>query len=1399
MARLILPPHGSGPVNEGEQRAIQFLVENLPPLPPMPKMDGFKGGVNEYVVIPNIEIPDTGAHRFLEIDAIIIAPHAVYVVEIKDWGPRIEGNDHFWYLNGKRERKNPHRTLNYKCQVLRTLMGQAGADLYTKVWYQGVVVIARENVFLDLQGNCEFTSYALDSSLSSYLKDPLRLSTPKKVAEDQIALFQKDLVEAIVGKGQAHSDGPKIIEGYRVEETLHIQEGLIEYLGRSIHGHGKGPLKRLRVFTLPLYKSPEEKKLLEERIMRDFEALETIGSHPNIVSLKGFHEHEADQLVEVLDWAEEGTLRMVMSKGTLTLDQKLGIVQGIAQGLQAAHGKGIVHRDLRPENVLMAASGPKIMNFDRAYMVEGKYHTVWSARSANLDRRYLPPELALPAGQYDVYDASDLYSLGAIFYELLCGDVPYDSPESFEAAGGVLSGDKLPSKAVAGLPEWIDELISKLYAADVKNRYEDAECFLKDFYLKQAPSPASLSPSALPEPSPKVNELTDPNRIFQVGERIGDYRITRHIKSGGFAQVYQATHVLHDKDYALKVNNQSVPLDALIDEFRYLNELVHPNIVKVHWSGRLPGGRYYIAMEYLEGESLGEYAWGQKKMAIPQVIDLAKNILGALRYLHEGELRSGVLGGKPLYHRDIKPNNIIWVPERSFVLIDFNIAKEARQCRTFVGTWPYIAPDLIEGPKINWNDSGDTFALGVTLYELVCKKHPYPNGEPRTDASPIHPWDIAGCEDFSEPFVEFLFKAVQPIMDARFKTANEMEDALELISHGPFYNLRHPEKMPQTFELTQEEKGLKNYNPFVKRLRRLFSQAKFSNAGTRGLDEVAQHTYIPTRLDEELIPAILHGNYRLVIITGNAGDGKTAFIQQLEAQAKGVEVLPSKNGSRFSIGGIPFESNYDGSQDEGDIKNDEVLSRFLRIFAGLKDFSLTQEGRILAINEGRLMEFMGEPDRATQYGHLYEVIDQYFNERGDVQLPAGMILVNLNWRSVVAGDSETPSILEKQLRAFLKEEFWASCKSCDHASECFVHYNSMSFGDPAAGSEIRARLGKIFEAVHLRRQLHITMRDLRSALSFLICRDCGCEDIPKLLNKIGNDVERLNYIGHSYWNITEEANDTGALDRLVGLLRTIDVGRVAQPGVDRDLHFLPLDEMPVLVMENHRHDFPHQVLEQMHAAMREGIPAERDEETLALIKRHHALAVRKFFFEGRSQETHKRLPYRHISWFVEVIAGSSEKATEKARTTIIEAVSLGEGCRNKDLARNNICVAATNEKDPRWTSLRLFPENDFEIHVPKLGGLANYLEHTQDRFILRHKHRKEVSLEVNLDLFELLTYVAQGFTPSLNDLYGRYIELIIFKNTLQHLPYRSVVITEDHRKFYSIKATDKNQLVLEKV
>src|SRR5258708_38559790 len=114
--------HGATPVNEGQRRVVDYLRNALP---------------NTYTLIPNFQIAQHG-HPPYEYDLAVIASHAVYVVEIKDWPGYISGDDSQWRI-GSQFRDNPWPTANNKARVLKSLLGrQVSSDL----WVEALVVIA---------------------------------------------------------------------------------------------------------------------------------------------------------------------------------------------------------------------------------------------------------------------------------------------------------------------------------------------------------------------------------------------------------------------------------------------------------------------------------------------------------------------------------------------------------------------------------------------------------------------------------------------------------------------------------------------------------------------------------------------------------------------------------------------------------------------------------------------------------------------------------------------------------------------------------------------------------------------------------------------------------------------------------------------------------------------------------------------------------------------------------------------------------------------------------------------------------------------------------------------------------------------------------------------------------
>jgi hypothetical protein len=795
-------------------------------------------------------------------------------------------------------------------------------------------------------------------------------------------------------------------------------------------------------------------------------------------------------------------------------------------------------------------------------------------------------------------------------------------------------------------------------------------------------------------------------------------------------------------------------------------------------------------MEFLEGESLSVYSRTDARLPLANVYELGRDILSALIEMQSRE--------QPIYHRDIKPQNIVWDQQRRFVLIDFNVASVTADDRDFVGTNPYLAPDLIENRQVAWDTSADTFALGITLYELVCKQYPWAKRMPLVGTPPTVP--TVHQPRISAALSDFLLKAIATDKSARFATAEAMSAAL--LSIGPDNLLAEllAEAQPEVPGEGEDSAS------FVRYVNSLYSQSHHGNAGTRANFEASDYdrlTYTATKLDKKLIPAILDGSFKLVIITGNAGDGKTAFIQRLEQDAavRKLKRFGHKNGARFEIDGVPFESNYDGSQDEAGRINNEVLTEFFSPFAEVGSYREAKEGRIIAINEGRLVEFL---QTSAAHAPLTETIENYFHQEGHSQLPEGLMVINLNLRSVVATEDGTPSLFRQQMRSLTHKKLWKKCEGCSLANRCFIKYNVESFNDSSSGEELISRMEWVLKTASLKRELHITMRDLRSFIAFTLTRDQQCSEIAGLHEQYR--LTPADYLQYYYFNVTNsDAEDGGEQDRLIQLLRETDMGEVSIPDLDRDLYFGRHQTQDFLPFSERAFD-----LLSVFNGLKILVPAhEQSVELLRGVKVLQKLFIRHQYFEGTARSITveedlpegqsqmpfylARLPYHSAFRFLEVLKHGDEKQT--TRHGISRAISLNEGCDNPEIDQQYLVLASTEIKDPFAKSFRLFPLSDFELFVNKTNHLVAYLEYEPDSLIFRHKEERHIRLTISLDLYEMLYFIQQGFSPSLNDLRGKFIELMIFKNLLENLSYDRVLLTDDNYTFFEVVKTEANQLI----
>ena len=208
-----------------------------------------------------------------------------------------------------------------------------------------------------------------------------------------------------------------------------------------------------------------------------------------------------------------------------------------------------------------------------------------------------------------------------------------------------------------------------------------------------------------------------------LGKRLdGRYIIKELIGVGGMAYVYKAYDSIDDKTVALKI---------LKDEFleneeftrRFKNEskaiaiLSHPNIVRV-FDVSFGEQLQYIVMEYIDGITLKEYIEQQGPLSWNEAVHFTLQILRGLQHAHD----------KGVVHRDIKPQNIMVLPDGIIKVADFGIARFARSEQETItdkaiGSVHYISPEQAKGEKTD--EKADIYSVGVMLYEMLTGKLPF--------------------------------------------------------------------------------------------------------------------------------------------------------------------------------------------------------------------------------------------------------------------------------------------------------------------------------------------------------------------------------------------------------------------------------------------------------------------------------------------------------------------------------------------------------------------------------------------------------------------------------------------------------------------------------------------------
>lgn len=238
--------------------------------------------------------------------------------------------------------------------------------------------------------------------------------------------------------------------------------------------------------------------------------------HPGVVSVfdQGVVHGQGFLVMELVDGPNLRTV--LQAQGALTVDRALRIAEQVLDALRAAHRVGVIHRDVKPENVLVPSEGPvRVTDFGLARAASEVSMSTTGSMLGTV--AYMPPEIAT-TGRTD--PRTDIYSVGIMVFEMLVGHVPWDGDSAMQVAYAHVNHDvPVPSDEQPWLPREVDDLVASLAARDPDDRPVDAAQAIDLIERTRAALPADvLARRAEVAPPPPPGTGSDTARLSAAGQ-----------------------------------------------------------------------------------------------------------------------------------------------------------------------------------------------------------------------------------------------------------------------------------------------------------------------------------------------------------------------------------------------------------------------------------------------------------------------------------------------------------------------------------------------------------------------------------------------------------------------------------------------------------------------------------------------------------------------------------------------------------------------------------------------------------------------------------------------------------------------------------------------------------------
>lgn len=1100
--RVTLFPCGPA-ANESEIKAFNHLKHRLQSIP----------GEGEWVLLTNLAFSVTHQLQSDEIDIVVIGPPGVRVVEVKHW---TDASADLEQKEADRVTSKARKIGTTLRKIVPILPHVDGAILLTQEPSKVKRLVGR------IVRGVQF--YSLNE-----WRDAISVDAPIALTPQQVARLGRTLEP----KSAIAMDGSlRRIAGYVNLGLQTLKEERFYRIYKGTHS------ARQDKVVLHLYDlSASDESNVKTKASREYDALHRLQLHawaPRILdSYQKVPGYDGEMFFFTVVDPATPCLKERTTDITWDTTARLSFARSAVHALDELHQAGtgnelIVHRNLTPKTILVKHDNSPILTGFKLTKISSDISVAFPGAPTGGWEATVAPEVRL-RGLGAADHRSDVYSLCAC----LTGQFEQREDEESRRATEIIAG---------GLAEAPEERVI----------LQDLEVFLSE-----------LLGESIPPPEPPPARFWTEEQVVRFRDR--DYRIVTRLGSGGVGTAYKVVEIDRSTkedlgSYVAKVGHNAEIGSQVLRAYN----LVRPHLRHAALSTILEVARewrendFIALMTWIEGTPLGDFTGVFPLLAEEQPETSGEAL--ALRWLRAICEGLDVLHRNGLVHGDISLRNLI-VSGSDLVLTDYDFVGKIGEPPVAPGTVLYCSP--FRQNKRPASPVDDIYALAASFFHVVFEKEPFLYDDAQAKEHGLN-WDGVDRGDYPI-LAAFMDKATHIEPEQRYTSVADALADFNVLLSGSGTETREAER--GTPSCTDVVKGtlVEMHEAQVEWLHSLLQSYPGSPCGnreTRGLDtDFATQTYVETDLEKALYRDVRERRVRLVILCGNAGDGKTALLQHL-ADRLGL-------GKRFSSerilekkmdDGLTVRMNLDGSAAWQGCTADELLDEFLEPF---------QQGppkddivRLLAINDGRLLEWIENVQ--SSYGGIETALTKelyHLLEGEAVNSEPHIRFIRLNQRSLVGGITADRKRIETDFLEHLLDhlyggdqasEIWVLCQSCLAKNRCEVFRAARIFGPDGVPdrehreirSRARRRLFEALQAVHLRGEVHITVRELRATLVYILFGVHFCKDY--------HDYHRASD-ALPYWDRAFALDSPRRQGEVLRELARFDPALEAHPHIDRHL------------------------------------------------------------------------------------------------------------------------------------------------------------------------------------------------------------------------------------------------------